>query len=333
MTDDPPGPARFDREAVLAAAGPKLGALQQEARAAAGRIKVVLGFAAVLPVAIFASMFGLGLGVLPFLAFVVFVAVLVIVGLDAAKKIFAARSKVLEAIAPALGLTYARAPAPIDLSAFEGTYYQAVFKHARCVDLLSGVRRGAAFQIFDATITARSKGSDGEWRYNEPPKWLEGVNFAMTRVVRVEVAGRWTARTVILRDLGVGNRLQQPKGMDPVRLADPRFEKIFEVYSTDQTEARALLDPSVMERLTALEELFAPPITTSDDSPPPAVAAFAHGALLTAIPYSGGQPWREVKGRLGSNAIDQLVIDQILGEIDAVLGVVDAVAGAAEQAG
>jgi len=41
-----------------------------------------------------------------------------------------------------------------------------------------------------------------------------------------------------------------------VRLEDPNFEKRFEVFSTDQVEARYLLTPSFMERLMALSSLF-----------------------------------------------------------------------------
>jgi hypothetical protein len=40
--------------------------------------------------------------------------------------------------------------------------------------------------------------------------------------------------------------------MEPVRLEDPRFEGQYEVYSTNQIEARALLTPAFMERFMAL---------------------------------------------------------------------------------
>ena len=38
-----------------------------------------------------------------------------------------------------------------------------------------------------------------------------------------------------------------------MKLENPDFEKTFDVYSTDQIEARYLLSPSMMERLLALE--------------------------------------------------------------------------------
>jgi hypothetical protein len=41
-----------------------------------------------------------------------------------------------------------------------------------------------------------------------------------------------------------------------VRLEDPVFEKAFEVYGSDQIEARFLLTPDFMERLLGLERTF-----------------------------------------------------------------------------
>jgi hypothetical protein len=41
-----------------------------------------------------------------------------------------------------------------------------------------------------------------------------------------------------------------------VKLEDPVFEKAFEVYSTDQIEARFILTPDFMERLIGLERTF-----------------------------------------------------------------------------
>jgi hypothetical protein len=321
--------ARFDREAVLSAAGPEIAALQAEVRDAVRGLKRVMAAGVAFPILFIASIFVAAPGLLLFPAFVAFGGALVFFSMRYASRIYRARSKVIAAIAPALGLSFAARPAaPIDLTAFAGSYYGELFKLVRCEDVIAGERGGIAFQIFDAKLTARSKGPDGKWRPGHPPKWLEGVAFQVTRIVRVEAPGRWTSRTVIAPDAGLANRLQQPKGMERVRLVDPRFEKLFEVYSTDQTEARALLTPVLMERLTALDELFAVPKSrSSEDSPPPKITVFADGVLLTALPLTGGRSWSETGSKLKLAQVDALVVDRILWEIDAALGVVDAVAG------
>lgn len=59
-----------------------------------------------------------------------------------------------------------------------------------------------------------------------------------------------------------------------VKLENPTFEKRFDVYSTDQVEARYLLTPSMMEKLVALDDKFPGKITLS----------FTGSKVIVAIP-------------------------------------------------
>lgn len=63
-------------------------------------------------------------------------------------------------------------------------------------------------------------------------------------------------QTVLARDMGFFNTLAAPRGMKRAGLVDSRFEKTFEVWTTDQVEARYLVTPVVMERLLELESKF-----------------------------------------------------------------------------
>ena len=45
-------------------------------------------------------------------------------------------------------------------------------------------------------------------------------------------------------------------GLQRVKLEDIRFEELFEVYSSDQIEARYLLTAAFMERMLKLSELY-----------------------------------------------------------------------------
>ena len=56
--------------------------------------------------------------------------------------------------------------------------------------------------------------------------------------------------TIIKRDRGkVANFFRSKmSGLESVKLEDPKFEKLFDVYGNDQIEARYLLTPSFMER-------------------------------------------------------------------------------------
>ena len=68
----------------------------------------------------------------------------------------------------------------------------------------------------------------------------------------------FAGKTVVKKDAGkIGNWLNGTfKGLQKVQLEDPTFEKQFEVYASDQVEARYLLTTSFMERLLQLGALF-----------------------------------------------------------------------------
>ena len=61
-----------------------------------------------------------------------------------------------------------------------------------------------------------------------------------------------------------------------VKLENPEFEKSFDVYATDQVEARYLLTPGMMERLLLLDQKFPGKITVS----------FYNSNIIIAIPDS-----------------------------------------------
>lgn len=62
--------------------------------------------------------------------------------------------------------------------------------------------------------------------------------------------------TIVLKDSGFLNKFKGFKGFERVGLEDPRFEKMFEVYGTDQVETRFLLSPVFMEQVVKLKDLY-----------------------------------------------------------------------------
>ncbi|MEM7459180.1 MAG: DUF3137 domain-containing protein [Pseudomonadota bacterium] len=65
---------------------------------------------------------------------------------------------------------------------------------------------------------------------------------------------RFFGHTIMIRDQGkIGGWLKkQTAGLDRADLVDPEFEKIFDVFTNDQVEARYLIDPRIIENLKAL---------------------------------------------------------------------------------
>ncbi len=74
--------------------------------------------------------------------------------------------------------------------------------------------------------------------------------------VLLEMNKNFAGQTVVLQDKGFLNAFYHIKGLERVRLEDSKFEKIFEVFSSDQIEARYLLTTAFMERMLKLRDLY-----------------------------------------------------------------------------
>lgn len=74
--------------------------------------------------------------------------------------------------------------------------------------------------------------------------------------IELQMNKSFSGQTIVLKDSGIFNRLKKFAGLNRVKLEDIVFEKMFEVYSSDQTEARYLLTPIFMERMLDLRDLY-----------------------------------------------------------------------------
>ena len=74
--------------------------------------------------------------------------------------------------------------------------------------------------------------------------------------VRLDLNKNFTSKTIVLKDAGIFNRFQSFSRPERIKLEDVHFEKLFEVYGTDQIEARRLLTPAFMERIIHLKDLY-----------------------------------------------------------------------------
>lgn len=118
-------------------------------------------------------------------------------------------------------------------------------------DRVTGTRNGVDFEFFEAHLEQRrtTRDSNGQTRTS----W---VSVFRGQCLKFEFHKDFAGRTMVLRDAGIMNRFGGGRDMDRVKLESPDFEKAFEVYSTDQVEARFLLTPDLMQRLVDLETVF-----------------------------------------------------------------------------
>ena len=209
----------------------------------------------------------------------------------------AARLKrlVLEAICPALGVTYGGAAPAIDL--FQRLNLLAIGEQTGLGDQFAGQRRGCDFAIGEVTMTRRSG--------------KKQVPVFQGQLIEVAYPKPFLGVTVIQRDGGATNRLMCPPGLKTVGLEDPRFERIFEVFGSDQIESRVLLNPAMMEGLVRLETATQGQYLRG---------AFTGGKLFIAVNRSD----RFEIGSVFSPVVDQIRIAAIVRDLGVVMQLIDA---------
>lgn len=131
-------------------------------------------------------------------------------------------------------------------------------------DEVSGARHGADYVFCEAHLKYKTSGKNSSTR-----------TVFHGQLLVVDYHKQFLGETVVKRDAGIFNRLMKPgKNFQRIGIVSPKFEKIFEAWSTDQVEARELLDPLVLERFEELDRLF-------DGAK--LRAAFSNGKLFLAL--------------------------------------------------
>lgn len=123
------------------------------------------------------------------------------------------------------------------------------YDRERSEDHIQGEYKGVGIDLFETHLEDRRRDSDGDTSYVTV---FDGV------IICLDMHKNFNGKTIVKKDAGkllnwLGNKFSS---LETVRLEDPEFEKIFEVYSSDQIEARYLLTTSFMERLLRLVEML-----------------------------------------------------------------------------
>ncbi len=112
-------------------------------------------------------------------------------------------------------------------------------------DKIEGTYKGISIDLFETNLKVKS----GK---NNTRSVFKGI------LINLSMHKDFKGQTIIKKDSGkifnwLGDKLSD---YDKVTLEDPVFEKEFEVYSSDQIEARYLLTTAFMERLIKLKDSF-----------------------------------------------------------------------------
>lgn len=171
----------------------------------------------------------------------------------------------LQLVCARLGFSYVQKSGRPDYAAgFDRLKLFPGYNREHWEDEVRGQRGGADFVFCEAHLKYKSSGKNSSTR-----------TVFHGQLLVIDYHKAFLGETVVRRDAGVFNGFGKPgPAFQRVGLVSSEFEKIFEAWSTDQVEARDLLDPLVLERFQELERLF-------DGGK--LRAAFTGGKLLIAV--------------------------------------------------
>ncbi len=158
--------------------------------------------------------------------------------------ISAYKSRVLPAIAGSLGEFRYEEDGKIGTGRLTASTLLPHHDDYKSEDKFTGTYKGVDVELAEAKLTKEQ----GSGKDRKTVTVFKGLFVLLSTHKSVK------GKTVIKRDAGaIANWLGEKfGGLERVALEDPAFEERFEVYGTDQIEARYLLTPAFMERLTTL---------------------------------------------------------------------------------
>ncbi|MEL7129562.1 MAG: DUF3137 domain-containing protein [Pseudomonadota bacterium] len=225
-----------------------------------------------------------------------------------------AKSLLVLPVAAAFSLRFLEAIGqPASFTRFRSNRLVPSWDRANFEDELTGERSGVAFEFFEAHLEERRRTTDSRGRSRT--KW---VTVFRGQCLRFQLKKRFHGRTLVTRDAGIFNRFGERDGLKRARLEDPKFEKLFEVYTTDQVESRYLLTPDLMQHLVELEDTFHGGKLR---------CAFEEGDLLIAI--EGTDLFEP--GSLFTPLDNPERVRELLDDFAAVFHIVDSLSGNASQ--
>ncbi|MCL2872760.1 MAG: DUF3137 domain-containing protein [Betaproteobacteria bacterium] len=172
--------------------------------------------------------------------------------------------------------------------------------YSNSTDEIHGDYRGIPLSIFDLDITAR----EGK----QTVLIFGGIMIALTLPRGLQGV------TVVSAQGAISNFAEHLfDGLQSVHLEDPAFAKTFQVHSSDQVSARALLTPAFMERFLHLATIYGTPEVMTEDKRFFIALPTGKGSLFTPPSYRDPVAAREALTRFHQNIATYLhVVDAVI---------------------
>ena len=159
----------------------------------------------------------------------------------------AAKAMIIEPIAEKLGLNYSAEPGPqSNIEEFRDIKLVPNADEESFEDRFAGAHKSVEFSFYEAHLE--------KWRGSGKSRRL--VTVFKGQCLRLHFQKEFLGRTLVARDGGFFSAFGGVRGLSRAKLEDPVFETAFDVYTSDQVEARYLLTPDFMQRLVDLEAAF-----------------------------------------------------------------------------
>lgn len=120
----------------------------------------------------------------------------------------------------------------------------------RSEDYFAGTYKGVGIEFSEIHLETKHSDSKGRTRYNTV---FKGLSILLDMKSK-----KFYGHTTLQKDRGKVSEWFKEKSskLKRANLVDPEFEKVFDVYTNDQVEARYLIDPVMIERLKGLQEEY-----------------------------------------------------------------------------
>lgn len=162
------------------------------------------------------------------------------------------KTQMNDTLARALGITYCATAAfgeEFELACRFGLLPS--YDRKNCEDLWQGDLGGTRFSLYEATLIERRGSGKDEHDVTVFSGVILKLHFARD-FHGVTLVERQRMRLSLFGDSQTKNGIR----LERVKMVDPGFEKAFDIYSSDQVEARYLVHPAYCERMIALEKKF-----------------------------------------------------------------------------
>lgn len=122
------------------------------------------------------------------------------------------------------------------------------YDRVKIEDFFYGEYKGTKIELFEPRLQQRRRSKNRTYYVDV----FEGL------MIGFEMPKKTFGHTIVVKDVGSIRRMVSDKksGLSHANLVDPEFEKQYDAFTSDQVEARYIIDPVMIEKFAKLQEQY-----------------------------------------------------------------------------